>query len=204
VSRVLVTLLLVAAAFLAAAPAGAQTFEVAPFRGYRFGGDLYEVYAGRPLDVDGAASYGVTLDLFVKPGASLSFLYSRQETRVGLTDPWTGASASTPLFIEHWHGGGTFEVDATRRVRPFLSGSVGLTRYGGTRDAEIRFSAAGGGGVKLMASRHVGVRLDGRVYAVFVDGRFGPTVCGAGACLIDVDVFVVWQAEFTAGLVIAF
>ena len=95
-------------------------------------------------------------------------------------------------------------MDATRRVRPFLSGSVGLTRYGSPGDDEIRFSAAGGGGVRLMPSRHVGVRLDGRIYAVFVDGHFGPAVCGGGACLIDVDVFVVWQAEFTAGLVIAF
>jgi hypothetical protein len=203
-SRVRITLALVAAAFLAGAPAGAQSLEVAPFGGYRFGGDLFEVYTGRPLDVDGAASYGVMLDLFVGPGVSLSFLYSRQETRVRLSDPWTGASASTPLFVEHWHAGGNFEVDASRRVRPFLSGSVGLTRYGRPQDAEIRFSAAGGGGVKLMASRHVGVRLDGRIYAVFVDGRLGPTVCGGGACLIDVDVVVVWQTEFTAGLVIAF
>ena len=197
-------LLFVAAALLAAGPVCAQDFEAAPFGGYRFGGDLYEVYTGRPLDFDGGASYGVMLDLFVTPGASVSFLYSRQDARLRVSDPWSRESVSAPAFVEHWHAGGTYEVDATRRVRPFLSGSVGLTRYGGAQDTEIRFSAAGGGGVKLMASRHVGVRLDGRVYAVLVDGRFGPTVCGAGACLIDVDVFVVWQAEFTAGLVIAF
>ena len=202
--RTRLTVSVAALFFSIAAPAGAQTFEAAPFGGYRFGGDLYEVYTGRPLDVDGAASYGVMVDLFVRPGASLSFLYSRQETRVRLSDPWIGASASTPLFVEHWHVGGNHEVDATRRVRPFLSGSVGLTRYGGPQADEIRFSAAGAGGVKLMPSRHVGVRLDGRIYAVFVDGRLGPTVCGGGACLINVDVFVVWQAEFTAGLVFAF
>jgi len=204
VSCTRVTLALVAVTFLAAAPARAQAFEVALFGGYRFGGDLYEVYAGRPLDVDGAASYGVMVDLFVTPVASVSFLYSRQETRVPLPDPTTGANASALLLVEHWHGGGTYEVDATRRVRPFLSGSVGLTRYGGPQDGEVRFSAAGGGGVRLMPSRHVGVRFDGRIYAVFVDGRLGPTVCGAGACLIDVDVSVVWQTEFTAALVIAF
>jgi hypothetical protein len=187
----------------AATPLGAQTFEFVPFGGYRFGGDLYEVYAGRSLALDGAPSYGVMLDLFVKPGASVSFLYSRQQPQVAIQDPWGVVSAPT-LFAEHVHAGGTYEVDATRRVRPFLAGSLGLTRYGGPQGSEVRFSTAGGGGVRLMPSRHVGIRFDGRIYAVFVDGRFGPSACGGGACRIDVDVFVVWQVEFTAGLVIAF
>ena len=51
-SRAHVTLAHVAVAFLAAARAGARTFEAAPSGGYRFGGDLYEVYTGRPLDMD--------------------------------------------------------------------------------------------------------------------------------------------------------
>jgi hypothetical protein len=104
--------------------------------------------------------------------------------------------------VEHWHGGGTYEL-GWGAVRPFLAGSIGLTRFGSPADSEVRFSAAGGGGVKLMPSRHVGVRFDGRLYAVFVDGRLGTVVC-SGGCLVDLDLFVLWQAEFTTAFVISF
>jgi hypothetical protein len=180
---------------LSARAAQAQTFEVAPFGGYRFGGDLYEVYLGRPLDVDGSPSFGVTLDFFVNRGTSVSFLYSREDAKAG--------TRSTTLFVEHWHGGGTYELERGA-IRPFLAGSAGLTRFGSAHDSEIRFSAAGGGGVKLMPSRHLGVRLDGRLYAVFVDGHVGGLACGGGACVVDLDVFMLWQTEFTAAVVVSF
>jgi hypothetical protein len=98
---------------------------------------------------------------------------------------------------------GIFLRDAQGR-RPFYGGTLGLTRFGGSGDSEVRFSLAGGGGVKLMPSRHLGMRLDGRVYAVFVDGDATTGVCTPGVCVIGLDVSVVWQAEFTAGLVVSF
>jgi hypothetical protein len=90
------------------------------------------------------------------------------------------------------------------RVRPFLTGVLGLTRFGAADDYEVRFSVAAGGGVKLMPSRHVGLRLDGRVYAVFVDGNASAGICAPAGCVIGLDLSVLWQAEFTAGLVLAF
>ena len=195
-----------AALLLFTAPQAArpQSFQAAPFGGYRCGGDLYEVITGAALDVDGAASYGVTLDLFVGGGTSLTFLYSRQQTRVvGNPDAWGSRVDYGTLSIDHWHVGGTAELDRGA-VRPFLDGTIGLTRFGGKQDSEIRFSAAGGAGVKLLPSPHIGARLDARVYAVFVDGDLGYTICGGYGCLVDVDVDIVWQAEFTAGLVVSF
>ncbi len=183
--------------------ARAQTCEISPFGGYRFGGDLYEVFVGRPLDIDGAPSVGMSVDLFVDRGTSVSFLYSRQQADVATWPAPAEMAAGTGLFVEHWHVGGTHELDRGR-VRPFLTGTAGLTRFGSAHDSAVRFSAAGGGGVKLMASKHVGARLDARAYAVFVDGHVHGGVCGGGACFIDVDVFVLWQVEFTAGLVVSF
>ncbi len=196
---------LFAGLLLSAAPqaARAQAVQVAPFGGYRFGGELYDLLAGVPLYIDGAPCVGVTVDLFVHGDTSLSFLYSRQQTRVEGAGPWGSNAASANLFIEHWHVGGTVELDGGA-VRPFLAGTVGLTRFGGAGESEVRFSAAGGAGVKLMASRHVGARLDGRVYAVVVDGGIGRMICGGSACLIDLDVGIAWQGELTAGLVLSF
>jgi hypothetical protein len=183
--------------------ASGQTLEIAPFGGYRFGGDLYEEIAGTPLDIDGAPSFGATLDVFVDRGRSVSFLFSRQQTRVDVRDPWASSARRITLSIDHWQLGGTQEFGAGP-VRPFMTGTLGLTRFGSAYEAEVRFSLAGGGGVKLMPSRHLGVRLDGRVYAVFVDGDTAGSICAPGVCVIGVDVSVVWQAEFTAGLVLAF
>ena len=49
----------------------------------------------------------------------------------------------------------------------------------------------------------LGLRLDGRVFMMFVDaeGRFGACSSGRG-CAISLDVDVVWQAELTAGVTV--
>ena len=95
---------------------------------------------------------------------------TRTRTReVQTVDSWGEVTEFGRLSVDHWHAGGTQEFGAGA-VRPFLIGTSGLTRFGAPGDSELRFSMAAGGGVKLMPTRHLGLRLDGRVYAVFVDG----------------------------------
>jgi hypothetical protein len=183
--------------------ASAQTVEVSAFGGYRFGGDLFEVATGTSLDIDGAPSVGGMLDVFVTPGTSVSFLYSHQEGRVDVASPWGSSTQPVTVSIDHWQVGGT-QALGTGTAQPFLTGTLGLTRFGSTHDSEVRFSLAAGGGVKLMPSRHFGARLDGRAYAVFVDGDTSGSICTPGRCLVGVNVSVMWQAEFTAGLVVSF
>ena len=181
----------------------AQGVELAPFGGYRLGGDLYEVYTGTRLYLVGAPCVGVTADIFVREGTSVTFIYSRQQARV----EGTGASGAPvrygTLFVEHWHAGATQELDGGQ-VRPFLSGSLGLTRFGGPQASEVRFSLAGSAGVKLMPSPHLGARLESRLYAVWLEGGIGRTICGGYGCAFDLDVVLLWQLEFTAALVVAF
>jgi hypothetical protein len=181
---------------------GAQTVQVAPFGGYRFGGDLYEEITGTELDIDGAPSVGGVLDVFVGRGLSVTFVYSHQEADIDVPLA-SGGWERVSLAVDHWQAGGTQEA-GTGAVRPFYTGTLGLTRFGGAGDSEIRFSLAGGGGVKFMPSSHLGARLDGRVYAVFVDGDASTGFCTPGVCFIGLDVSVIWQAEFTAGLVVSF
>jgi hypothetical protein len=176
---------------------------VVPFGGYRAGGDLYEVFTATPLDTDGGPCFGVAADVFVKEGTWVSFLYSHQEAGVQLPGPPGGGARRATLSVDHWHVGGTQELDGGA-VRPFLGGFGGFTRFAGPQDSEVRFSLAGSAGVKLMPASRVGVRLDGRLYAVFVDGHLGRTICGGFGCFIDLDVFVVWQMDFTAAVVVAF
>ncbi len=181
----------------------AQTVQVAPFIGYDFRGDLYEASAGRRLDVDGARSFGVTVDVLLFDGTSLTFVYSRQQARVEGFNGSASLSRYAAFSVDRWHVGGTQDFESGR-LRPFLAGSLGLTRFGSPYESEVRFSLAGGGGVKLLPSEHFGVRLEGRLYAVIMGGSLDMLVCGGGGCLIGVDVGLTWQAEFTAGLVFAF
>jgi len=182
--------------------ADAQTVQVMPFGGYRFGGDLYEEITGTELDIDGAPAVGVVLDVPLGDGLSVTGLFSRQQARVDVPRP-AAPSERVRLSIDYWQAGGTQEF-GVGRVRPFLVGLLGVTRYGGSGDSETRFSVGAGGGVVMRANRHVGLRLDGRAYAVFVDGEGSTGICAPSICVIGLDVSVVWQAEFTAGLVIAF
>jgi hypothetical protein len=108
------------------------------------------------------------------------------------------------IDVDHWQGGGLQEFGTNPRVRPFLTGMLGLTRYAAEGDNEIRFTVAAGGGVKLMPAPRFGLRLDGRVFATFVEAEGRAIACTPGICLFSLDTDIVWQAEFTAGIVIGF
>src|SRR5262245_15609386 len=59
-----VTRRVVILALFLAAPAGAaaQTVEISPFGGYRFGGDFFERVTNQPVDLDGAPAVGGVLN----------------------------------------------------------------------------------------------------------------------------------------------
>jgi hypothetical protein len=182
----------------------AQGLEVAPFGGYRFGGDLYEAAAGQPLDVDGAPAVGVVFDVPLSDGFQIEGMFSHQQTHVQLPLQPIGGPARLGVSVDHWQGGGLQEF-AGARVRPFLTGTLGLTRYAAASDSEIRFTLGAGGGVKLFPLSRLGLRLDGRAFATFLDGEGTTSVCaGPGPCRLVFHVNLAWEVEFTAGLVFRF
>ena len=105
--------------------------------------------------------------------------------------------------MDHWQAGGLQEYGRGRLV-PFLTGTLGLTRFASTNDSEIRFTAGAGGGLKIFPSRHVGVRLDGRVFATFLDADARFVACSSGGCVLSFHADLLWQADFTAGVVFRF
>ena len=63
---------------------------------------------------------------------------------------------------------------------------LGLTRYAGEGDSGDCFAMSAGGGVKLFPMRHLGLRLDGRLFAeAFVSAFRAP---GADTCFVASDV----------------
>jgi hypothetical protein len=190
------------AACLAAhtATLSAQSVELMPFGGYRFGGDFFELIAGHPLDVDGAPALGLVLNVPLSAGLQVEALVTHQRATLAVPDGPLYPSTRWHASVGHAQIGGLQEL-ADGRVRPFLTGLLGLTRYAAEGDSEVRFTVGAGGGVKLFPHRHVGLRLDGRLHATFVDADARFVACGPAGCVGSLHVNVVWQAEFTAGVV---
>lgn len=185
------------------APLRAQAVEITPFGGYRFGGDFFELITGQPVDLDGAPAFGVAVNvpLSMLKGFQIEGLFSHEQADLTLQARPFGSTTLARMTVEL--AGGLQEF-GDGRVRRFLTGMPGLTRYAGEGDSEIRFALGAAGGVKLFPSRRVGLRLDGRVFATFVDADLGLLACSSGGCLLALHADVVWQAEFTAGIVLRF
>jgi hypothetical protein len=184
-----------------ATAASAQPIEIAPFGGVRFGGGFFEATTGRPIDTDAAPAVGVTVDIPLSRGLQIEAAFSHQTASAYVPGQPLTPSTRARFTVDHWQGGGLQEYDFGR-ARPFLTGVLGLTRYAGDGDSEVRFTAGAGGGVKLFPVPHVGVRLDGRVFATFIDADGTTLACANQRCLVALHLNVVWQAEFTAGLVV--
>jgi hypothetical protein len=184
-----------------AAPLRAQSVEVAPFGGVRFGGGFFEASTGLPIDSDGAPAVGLTVDIPLSRGLQIEAAFSHQRADVFVPGrPFTPA-ARARITVDHWQAGGLQEY-LDGRARPFLTGVLGLTHYASGGDNEVRFTAGAGGGVKLFPVPHLGVRLDGRVFATILDADGTRLACANQTCLVGLHLNVAWQAEFTAGLVV--
>ena len=186
-----------------AATASAQGLEVTPFIGYRFGGDFFELLARQPVDLDGAMTLGLTADVPLSHGTQVEGVFTREQADI-IAQPRPFAPAiPLRITVDHYLAGGLQDFEYGR-ARPFLTGLLGLTRYAADNDSEMRFTLSAGGGVKLFPTPHVGLRLESRFFTTFVDAEGSAFAGTPGVCLFALHTNVIWQAEFSAGLVFRF
>lgn len=186
-------------------PAGAQHVEISPFYGIRFGGSISEVSAGTVVDDDGGPSFGVVVDVVFGPpedGLKVEGVYSHEDARLTVRSGLLGPLERAHAVVDQIVVGGAQEL-TDGRVRPFLSGLFGVTRYAVPGDWEIRFAIGAGTGVKANLTRNLGLRLDARGYMTIVN-LGGAGVCGGYGCAIAFNVSPAFQADVTAGLIVAF
>jgi hypothetical protein len=186
-----------------AAGQGNDRVEVTAFGGYRFGGDFFEIASRRPVDADGAPAFGIVINVPFSSETQIEALISHQRAQFTIPAANGVPEARLRVTVDHYQVGGLTEMGTGRAV-PFLTGLLGLTRYEASGNNELRFSLSAGGGVKLFPTRHLGARLDGRLFGTLVDAEADVLVCGGGLCVGSIDASFVWQAEFTAGVVIRF
>lgn len=185
--------------FLTAPAANAQGVEVMPFSGFRLGGDFFELATGHPADQDVSPALGFVVNVPISYDLQLEAMVTQQRVRIPV-ETLFGAHAFHRVTVGHAQVGGLRELTGGR-VRPFLTGVLGFTRYATDGDSEVRFSIGAGGGVKLFPVSRVGVRLDGRLFTTFVDADMKFLACTTGTCVTRLHVDVAWQAELSAGIV---
>jgi hypothetical protein len=136
----------------------------------------------------------------VQDGTKIEVLFSREQADAHAHD-YYGVPIHASIEVDQLLVGGSYDL-SPGRIRPFLAGGIGLTRYGASGGSSVDFAVGGSAGAKFYANRHFGVRLDGRIYVTVADAE-ATGVC-SGGCVIGFRVTPAIQFEFTAGVVFAF
>jgi len=183
----------------------AQKFEVTPFFGYELAGTLRAEQGD--VSLENGFNYGLMFDITVERDLQAEFWYSRLES--GLSFKEQGSNQYDYLFdmsIEYFHAGALYVADRGK-VRPIGIFTLGATRFhpkDNNFEDDWRFSVAVGGGAKFFFTENIGLRVQGRLLIpLFLTDT--SIFCTNGTCFINVQAGnMIIQADFNAGLIIAF
>lgn len=193
--------ILVAAMSLAAADAGAQSVQLAPFASYQFGGSFQSPILGVNASLKSSLAYGGTADFAIGDSWRVELLYSRQPTEVR-----AGEEAIFDLNVERYMGG-IVEEKGEGRTRFFGVALGGITRFApglGGFDSDSRFTLGVGLGVKHLLSNHFGLRGELRGFYTFTTTNGGVFCSGGGTCLFVFGGSGLWQGDVSGSVILAF
>lgn len=187
------------------ATAQAQSFEMTPFGGWRFGGTFADLQNGTDINLDNAVSYGLILSIPWKAEhrSRLELVWSRQPTTIGLTG---FEDSSFDLDLDYLHIGGVVPfATPNEKLDTLLTGGLGATfMWPGLAGAnsEVRFSMSLGVGLLYHFSDRVGIRLEARGWYTFTES--GGAIFCAGGCVVAFSGSGFGQGELLAGLQLSF
>jgi len=203
---------LLGAAVLVSAPATAeppareaQQFEVSPFIGYRVGGSLKSIDAGQRVELDDHGSFALALDARADESTQYELFYGRQSTVLR-----GDALAPVSIDVEYLHIGGTVALDEAQRVKPYLAGGIGITRFSpdpALGHEDTHFSVSLAFGLRVPVSSHFSLRLEGRglLTPVNTDSALFCRSDQSGAlCQVRVRGSSFFQFDFLAGAAYVF
>jgi opacity protein-like surface antigen len=161
-------------------------FELTPFLGYRFGGDLEVIGSDEVVHVNDHAVGAVSLSVPLNEQSQWGAFYSRQSTT---THSHSGLG-HVGLDVQYIHLDSTLTGEYYSLFYPYLIGALGVTRLSvdapDTKD-DTRFSFAVGAGVRVPVSSRVAVRLETRAYMTFIDTSssvFCTSMAAGSACVL--------------------
>jgi len=183
----------------------AQKFEITPYIGYQFAGGLTTTEGS--LSMKNGPNYGLIFDVTVEKDMQAEFWYSRMESELSYKkNDETSYTFVDNMSIEYFHAGALY-VPKWGKVRPIGIFTLGFTRFhlmNGEREDDWRFSVAVGGGAKFFVTENIAFRVQGRLLVPVYTSNT-TIYCTNGTCVFTIEAgTLVFQADFNAGLTIAF
>lgn len=201
---------LLAVLFVATATPAHAEVEIAPFAGFRMGGEFSvndrDADESDTVEFKDSEAFGVVMNFDLKEAGKQAELYfGRQETTASTSDRLlTEDSYSVDVTIYQLQFGGLY-FPGGRNTGGFVSGVLGVTRLEpepSGLDDHHRASIALGGGYKLALTDNLLARIDLRgIYTVLDSG--GAVFCDGG-CAVRFDSSGYGQVEASAGLAFRF
>jgi hypothetical protein len=186
------------------APANAQDpdiGELTPVIGLRFGGSIGNARTGETFAIEPSWSWGVVAG--IAPGRRnlvVEATYLQQLTRTSAENAFEGGDGNLhDMRLQTVLAGVQWDFSPEARVRPFASAGIGATSLeaqGG--GLSTSFTASLSGGVKLMATRGFGARLELRALALFAGGSL-KGLCEFSSCAVGLRGWGTLQANLSAG-----
>ncbi|MGH8140438.1 MAG: outer membrane protein [Steroidobacteraceae bacterium] len=154
-------------------------YEVTPFLGFDIGGSFRldeadgtgirgsAADARRNVNLDDRASFALALDLRADDAAQYELFYAREGSTLHGNPAFSGAD----IVVEYLHLGGLVLLDDEAWLKPYVDGGVGITRFSpqAPGNADTRFSASAGLGLRVPVSRHFSLRLEARGFVTLVN-----------------------------------
>jgi hypothetical protein len=183
--------------------------ELTPYLGYRMGGQ-FDVEDSAPdtsksVDLQDSSDWGVDLGIYRDRTSYYEILYSHQSAGLDSNDP---SLKGVDVTIEYLQFGGTLLFDDYQSYVPYLSLTVGGTRFdaGGGYGSETKFSGSLGGGVRFPIGDHFAATLGVRGYLTLVnsDTQFFCSGSGSVNCLFRTSGSTFFQGEGLIGFTAVF
>ena len=152
------------------------------------------------IDIKDSGAYGFTVDIEVRPGTQLEFLYLRQDSDLTFK-PFTGPEETLieGVATSYYHVG-ALQGFKRGNVLPFTGLTLGATQFS-SDNSEWKFSFGFNAGAKVYLNERIGLRLHGRVLASMLDTSAG-IWAGTGGVGLTVGGSALWQWDLGGGLVI--
>lgn len=200
--------------------AHAKRFELTPYAGYRWGGDIRDAnsiadVALFDLEFQNGVNAGVMFNVVTSvPYLQLEALWDHQFAALQAKNNETGERIDIgDINIDNWHLGILYEISQVYEytdeppLRPFLGFTVGGSRFNPNDEdigPEWRFSVAFMLGIKWFFAERLALRMQGRLLTTYFNSN-NETFCDdAGRCFTLADAAFMNQFGLTMGVLFSF
>ncbi len=181
----------------------AQLIELTPLMGHSVNGNLRTFYGS--YDLDNTSNFGGVISIEAARGVFMELLYSRNETKFHYYN--SGSIASVDMTVEHYQFGSLEQFGTHKIIKPFAALSVGVSRFHPKDNLDNRelydlwaFTPILSGGVKLLITDWLGIRLQGRFILPFHFNVGSGHTAGNGGLIGIPSV----SGDFLVGLILRF